>query len=349
VFTIGGLGPTDDDLTRDAIAAALEDELIHNPATEAHLREIFKRRGLQCTDAQLKQAKQPTCASLIENPNGTAPGLICQKDGKTLVALPGPRGEFNPMVEGPVRMLLASFGGDEIIVSRTIKICGMGESMVERRIRALMSGSNPSIGTYAHPGQVDLRLTAKAPSSEAARELIAPVEAAILDALGGHVFGFNNDTLEGVILNELRTRGETLVTAESCTGGGVGQRLTRTPGASDVYMGGVVTYTNGLKETLLGVSLDTLSLHGAVSEETAREMAAGARTRLGGTWSIAVTGIAGPGGGSEDKPVGLVYLATEGPLGVRITRNEFPGSRELVRERSIQWVLTQLRSHILSN
>lgn len=348
VFLIGGLGPTEDDLTREAIAKALGVPLELDPSYDNKLRKLFSVRNLPYTDSQSRQAMMPAGASMIENPNGSAPGLICPASGKFVIALPGPKGEFNPMVEGPVRTFFEAHSGSGVIVSRTLKVCAMGESVVEEAIRELLSSADPSIGIYSHPGEVHLRVTARGNDREEARTRIEPVELQIRDRLGAKLFGADDDTLESVLLEEVRKRGKTVVTAESCTGGWVGQRLTSVPGSSDVYLGGAVTYTNAMKEKLLGVPRKILDEFGAVSEEVARLMATGAIGNLGGDYAMAITGIAGPDGGSDAKPVGLVYIGTSGPNGTEVAEHRFRGTREFIRSRSVNAALSQLLLTVVS-
>ncbi len=347
VVTIGGLGPTEDDLTRDGIAQALDDPLVHDPTVESHLRAIFEKRRLPWLDSQLRQAQRPACADAIPNPNGTAPGLVCRKNGKTVFAMPGPRGEFVPMLDLHVRPMLARLGGGLVIASRTIKIVGMGESLVEDKLKDLMANADPTVAPYAKTGEVHLRVTTKAPTAQEADEKMRPVELEIRRRLGAVVYGSDSDTLESVVLDLLRAKGQTLATAESCTGGWIGQKLTSVPGSSDAYLGGVVSYSNEAKSRLIGVKQETLQSFGAVSAECAEEMATGVRAALGSTFGVSVTGIAGPGGGTPDKPVGLVYIGVSGPSGSRAHRYSFPGTRESVRLRSTQTALALVRTAAL--
>ena len=359
VFTIGGLGPTEDDLTRDGIAAALGVELVHDPAIEEGIRAIFADRRLTWTDSQRRQSMRPACAEVIANPNGTAPGLFCQLGGKIVIAMPGPKGEFVPMLD-LVRARLGPLSGGGVIHSRILRVVGIGESGVEERIRELLHGTNPSVAPYAKLGEVHLRLTARAATTKEADALIDPLDAQIREALGDAVFGTNEQSLEEVVLSMLRSRGQTLTVAESCTGGALGARLTSVPGSSDVFLGGVISYSNSLKHGLLGVPREVLDGLGAVSEECAMAMAAGARAlplRVpageAGTegsqadWSVSITGIAGPGGGTEARPVGLVYIAIAGPSGAKAHEFHFRGTREDIRRRSTQTALTLLRRALL--
>lgn len=346
VFTIGGLGPTQDDLTRDGIAAALGEELIHDPALEAGLRAWFEGRKLPWVESLSRQATRPPSAEPVENKSGTAPGLICRKGGKTVIALPGPRSEFIPMAAGPVRQALAEMGDGGVIHSLVLRIAGIGESWVEERIKDLIEAESPTVAPYAKPAEVHLRITARAQNIPDAEAIIAPVAAEIRARLGDAVYATGETTLEETILSLLTDRGETLAVAESCTGGGLGRRLTSVSGASRAFVGGVISYSNELKCALLGVPEALLAEHGAVSEEVASAMAVGA-TKLGATWGVAITGIAGPEGGTDDKPVGLVFVSVAGPSGVRVDEHRFRGRREDVRERAIQMALIALRNRLL--
>ncbi len=346
VFTIGGLGPTEDDLTRQGIAAALDDVLVHDDRLERDLRELWKKRNIPWADSQLRQAQRPTCAEPIANPNGTAPGLVCRKGGKVLVAMPGPSGEFVPMLEGPVRAILAGLGEGTVIYSRELKVTGMGETIVEKRLGELVHSQNPTVAPYAKPGEVHLRITAKASSLAEAEDLIRPFEAEVRELLGDAVFGVNGDTLESVVVGMLVRRGETLAVAESCTGGELGGRITNVPGASEAFLGGVIAYSNAVKAAHLGVRQATLDKDGAVSEACAAQMAQGVRERFGATYGISVTGIAGPGGGTPGKPVGFVFLGIATPEGVVVERRQYIGVRATVRRRSTQDALTMLRAAI---
>jgi len=342
VFTIGGLGPTQDDLTREGIAKALDEELVQDDRILERLRKLFAYRNIPWTESQVRQAMRPSCSAAIENPNGTAPGLICEKGGKTIVALPGPRGEFVPMVEGPIREFLSNLQTGQVIISRIVKTAGIGESMVEEKIRGLIGGENPTVAPYAHPGEVHLRLTARASTIAEADLLLAPVEASVKEILGDAVYGGKEDQLESVVLRLLTERKQTLAVAESCTGGGLGERLTRVSGSSAAFLGGVISYANEVKEDFLGVSVETLNANGAVSRECAIEMAEGVRRRLRADWGISITGVAGPKGGTPKKPVGLVYIGISGPDGTKVEEYRFQGNRENIRLRAVQNALIQI-------
>lgn len=351
VLTIGGLGPTQDDITREAIALALGEEIVVDEEALAHLKEFLTSRNLPWIDSQIRQAWKPSCGRLIENPNGTAPGMICEIDSNIVFALPGPRGEFVAMVDGPVRDALAAFGCGEVILSRLIRICGMGESLVEERVRDLLESSNPSVAPYAHPGEVHLRITARAESSAAAQKMIEPVEAQIKNALGSAVFGVDETTLETAVIELLSTRNETAAVAESMTGGGLGERFTNVAGSGDAFLGGFITYDLGLKKKLLGISADILddTQVGPVSEQCARAMATRIREITGATYGVSVTGNAGPTSDKGAKPIGQTYIGVAGPGGVEVEDHRFRGQREFIRRRAEQAALVMLRRIVMAS
>ncbi|MDB6019779.1 MAG: CinA-like protein [Pedosphaera sp.] len=319
VIVTGGLGPTSDDLTRDLIAALLGKKLHTDEAILTRLKDFFAQRGRTMPEHTHVQAQVPDGALVLPNPNGTAPGLAMKvspnpfrPDGKTgwLVMLPGPPRELKPMFTDHVLPLLRQkFPLASTFICRTIRTTGIGESIVEEKIAAPLkplTDAGLELGYCAHYGEVDVRLVARGADAE---KSAAAAEAIIREQLGTHVFGTQDDQLNAVIVRLLTERKETLALAESCTGGYVANRITDVPGASAVFLGGLVTYSNEAKQNLLGVSAETLAEHGAVSAATAREMAEGARKRMGSDYALAITGIAGPGGGTETKPVGTVFIA----------------------------------------
>jgi nicotinamide-nucleotide amidase len=348
VVTIGGLGPTGDDLTRDAIAAATGDELERVPEVEARLREFFTSRGLRFAESNARQADKPKHGRQIDNPNGTAPGLICEKDGKVVIALPGPKGEFNPMAEGPVRTYLEALQGGGIIHSRVLRVIGVGESQMEARVKHLMDSENPTMAPYAQTGECCLRLTARAASRPEAERMLDPLEAEVRKILGSAVYGIDGATLESAVIDLLVDRGETVAVAESMTGGQLGARLSSTPGSGNGFVGGAIVYSVAVKEAALGVDHELLKEHGPVSAEVAGAMASGARERFGATYGIAITGNAGPTSDVDGKPVGLAYIAVSGPDGVEVTEQKYRGVREDIRYRATQTALAQLRESLLA-
>ena len=348
IICTGGLGPTADDITAEGIAIAFDAPLQMHETAKHDIEELFRSRGRPCTDRQFKQAMMPRDAVMVLNPVGTAPGFILTKDGKTVIALPGPPQEMQPMWRQTVGHYLRGLSG-EIIFSRTLRFCGIGESVLEAHLEDLMAGNNPTVAPYAKLAEVHLRLTARAGTIAEAEQCIAPVEAEIRRREGRHLYGIDEETLEVVVGRLLRDAGMTLAVAESCTGGLLGGRMTSVPGSSDYFLGGVISYNNAIKQSALGVSAETLARHGAVSEETAREMAAGALRVSGAKMAVSITGIAGPDGGTPDKPVGLVYigLARTGRH-ARALRYSFWGDRQTVRARAVQEALVLLREELLA-
>ena len=351
VITIGGLGPTEDDLTKETIADALGDVMVMDPESEAKIRGFFERRGLPIAESNLKQALRPNRGEVVPNDVGTAPGALFEKDGKIVIALPGPPGEFIPMVDRYVTPILseraASISGRSVIKSRVLRVCGIGESAAEQKVKDLLASGNPSLAPYAKGGEVHFRVTAKASDEDEAEHLIAGLESRVRERLGDLIYGTDEETLESVVVRMLIERKLTLGLAESCTGGLVANRITNVPGSSDAFLGGIVAYSNDAKMKFLGVPEETLRAHGAVSPETAEAMAKGAARNIGADIALGITGIAGPGGGSAEKPVGLVYIALRTPSGVQVTKNMYGGSREDMKMRASQTALNTLREWLM--
>lgn len=334
IITTGGLGPTVDDLTKEAICDALELEPEFNDAALAFIEERFAFMGRVMRENNRKQAYLPHGAVMLKNPNGTAPGFIAfAKDGKFVASMPGVPGEMKPMLgDHLVPWLRERLNVSSFITTRILKTVGMAESEIDHRIGDLFATlENPKIGVLAHAGRCDVKLMAKAASKEEAARLIAPVEAELRHRLGDSVFGADSDTLESVVLDELLARRETLALAESCTGGLVASMLTRVPGASRAFLGGVVAYDNSVKIQELNVSSEELRTRGAVSSQVAAAMALGARERFGSSVAVSVTGVAGPDGGTPEKPVGLVWFAVADQAGVYTRSVRFPGARDRVQ------------------
>ncbi|HLO99331.1 MAG TPA: competence/damage-inducible protein A [Fimbriimonas sp.] len=350
LITIGGLGPTEDDLTRDAIALALDDTLEVVPEVEAKLKAFFKMRGIDWVESNARQATKPTCAELIDNPNGTAPGLFCQKNGKVVFALPGPKGEFDPMAFDQVKPILERIGGGSVIHSRVLRVIGIGESKVEEMLKDVMSATNPTIAPYAQPMEMHLRITAKAASVKEANELIDPMEAKVRSILGPAVYGLNNTTLEEAVIFMLIEQGRSVATAESMTGGGLATRFTSVVGSSGAFLGSFVTYTVDTKVRLLGLESveDELRKHGPVSAFAAEQMALAARDRVGSDYAVSITGNAGPTSDVDDKPVGLTYIGIADADGVVVSEHKFRGIRSDIRLRAEQTALRLLRERLLN-
>lgn len=341
VIVTGGLGPTGDDVTREAIASVTGRPLVLNEEVLAGIQRWFSERGRPMAPGNRKQALFPEGSHVLPNPHGTAPGFVLEwAPGRWFVALPGPPRELRPMVDGPLRPFLEGWAGGRAGLSRRVlRIAGIGESEVEHRLADLFAAQGEvTLATYARGSEVHLRLATRGTGPEAVARLDA-LAAEIRRRLGVHVYGEGEQALEAVIGELLRARRETLAVAESCTGGRVADRLTNVPGSSQYFIAGVVAYANQAKVLSLAVSPHALTAHGAVSAQVARAMAAGARRTYGTHWAVATTGIAGPGGGTPEKPVGTVYVAVEGPGGGRVERHRWLGDRETVKERSAQAAL----------
>lgn len=309
VITTGGLGPTYDDLTKKTVADYFGIGMeMHEPSVKK-IETLFERLGRTMTPNNLLQAQVPQGSTVFFNDTGFAPGIAVEQDGKTVIMMPGPPSEMRPMFMDRISPYLQRKTGG-MIRSKTLYIFGMGESQVEDTLRELMLASmNPTVAPYAKQGEVQVRVSAKAQSEQEAQALIDPVVAQVKRMLGDVVYGVDVGSLQNALVQTLTEKKLIAATAESCTGGLVSAAITDISGASAVFAGGVCTYTNALKTKLLGVSEDTLATVGAVSAETAQQMAKGVRTLTGADIGVGITGIAGPGGGSDEKPVGLVYVA----------------------------------------
>ena len=352
VIATGGLGPTSDDRTRDAIAALLGRKLHLDEAVLRHIESYFASRQRVMAESTGVQAMVPEGATVLMNACGTAPGLVMATGHAShcalpqmLIMLPGPPRELRPMFTNQVVPLLhKAYPQYTAFVCRTLRTTGLGESLVEERVAGPLQhlvSIGLELGYCARIGEVDVRLAAR---GEAATTIVAEAEQITRSLLGGLVFGTDEDSLEAVIVRTLTAREQTLALAESCTGGMIAHRVTNVPGASTVLWGGVVSYANEAKEKLLGVQAATLTAHGAVSEATACEMAAGARQRAGTDYALAVTGIAGPTGGSEAKPVGTVFIALATPRETTVQRFLNPFDRE-----TFKWVTSQQALDMLRN
>ncbi len=350
IFT-GGLGPTPDDLTTETIAQTFGVELIEDPAVVEDIAAKFRLRGRHMTDNNRKQATRPNGAAILPNPIGTAPGIIWEaRPNVLLLTFPGVPTEMKRMWQDTAVPLLRSKGwASETIISRTLRFWGVSESSLAERASAYLEQSNPTVAPYANKGEVKLRISAKAKTEAEAIALITPVEKE-LRAIGGiDCYGADEDSLGSVVGQILTAKGQTLSVAESCTGGGIGQLLTAAAGSSVYFWGGVIAYDNRVKAALLGVDPAVLEQDGAVSEAVAAQMAVGVRDRLGTDWGLSVTGIAGPGGGSAEKPVGLVYIGVAGPSGVTAMPYRFGDrGREWVRTVTICTALDSLRRQLLA-
>jgi len=344
----GGLGPTADDRTKEVLAAILERRLVRDEEILSRLRERFRRRGFEMPKVNEKQADVIEGAVVLPNRRGSAPGFLVETGGRTVVLLPGVPAEMKAMWSAEAAPLLARVYGSTGVHRRVLKVGGLPESVVEERIRPVYA-AHPDVPVtiLASAGEVQLHFAARGAPEEAARALDR-LETDFREALGGDLFGRDEETLEGVVGELLRAHGQTLGLSESCTGGLLAGRLTDVPGSSDYFLGSAVTYANAAKIGLAGVRGETLERFGAVSEETARELAAGARHRFGATIGVAVTGIAGPGGGTPEKPVGTVHMALDASEGTRLHRCRlFPGDRTLVRRWTTTAALVMIRQYLM--
>jgi nicotinamide-nucleotide amidase len=374
VIATGGLGPTSDDLTRDLIAQLLGKKLQRDDAVLDHIQKRFAARNLPMPKNNEVQALVPEGAIVLPNPNGTAPGLAMKidedgrwrmEDGesrapssilnspssrfpKWLVLLPGPPRELRPMFDHLVVPLLRrEFPLDAPFVCRTLRTSGIAESLVQEKIAAPLGAlvaAGLEIGYCARTGQVDVRLSARGAGGE---KVVHEAEAIVQKLLGAQIYGLDDETIEAVVVRLLTERKKTLALAESCTGGCLAHRVTNVPGASAVFMGGFVTYSNEAKQKFLGVRAETLAAHGAVSEAVAREMAEGARRQTGADFAIAVTGIAGPGGGTAEKPVGTVFIGLAGAFGTVVERRLNCFERETFKEVTAGQALDMLRTRLV--
>lgn len=343
VITTGGLGPTMDDLTKETVAEFFGLPMERDEATYAWLKDHFEKRGAVMSPNNAKQADFPKGSRILPNRNGTAPGCVVEENGKVVIVLPGPPVELHDMFENAVLPYLHSISED-VIVSKILRFFGIGESALEYQLRELIAAqTNPTIAPYAGMGEVTLRLTAKCRAREEAEGLIAPVEAAIMAQVGEYFYGYGKDTLDIVVARKLLERGRTLALAESCTGGMIAAKLVGYPGISEALLEGQVVYSNAAKVRRLGVKEQTLEQFGAVSEETAREMALGLRAQVGSDLALSVTGIAGPDGGTDEKPVGLVYIGLAQESGVTVKKLNLSGDRNRVRNMSTLNALDMIR------
>lgn len=345
LITSGGLGPTVDDLTKEAACDALGlDTDLHEPSLR-DIEDAFRKMGRVMRENNRKQALLPRGAHVLANEHGTAPGFVALRaDGKFIASMPGVPREMKTMLQDElVPWLRKRFEVREAVRTRVLHTVDIAESEIDHRIDDLFrSLENPKIAVLAHGRLCDVKVMAKADSEQKARDLIVPVEAQLLERLSGHVYGVDEQTLPGAIHALLQQSHRTVATAESCTGGSIAAQLTSVSGSSKSFMGGVVAYDNRAKIDLLGVQRSTIERAGAVSEETALEMAQGARARLHADIGVSVTGIAGPSGGTPEKPVGLVWIAIAAEEHVKAERFEFSGDRAAVRQRATISALARL-------
>ncbi|HEY8021079.1 MAG TPA: competence/damage-inducible protein A [Thermoanaerobaculia bacterium] len=345
MLVTGGLGPTSDDVTREAVAAALGRRLVFDGEVAARIESRFQAMGLRMSAVNRKQAEIVDGAEVLPNANGTAPGMrLAAPSGAVLFLFPGVPSELEAMIGTYLEPWLALRSGGAVRETAVLKVACVPESALEERIApAYAEFGREAITILAKPGEIRLEMTATGPEAER-RKRLAAMSARLAALAGEAVYADREaDTLESVVGELLRRQGRTLTVAESCTGGLLAERLTRVPGSSEYFLGGAVVYTDALKTRLVGVPEALLAAHGAVSEEVARAMAEGVRRALVSDYGIGITGVAGPGGGSAAKPVGTVHLAVAGPSGVSHRQVRFPGDRERVRWQSSQLALEMLR------
>lgn len=342
----GGLGPTKDDLTREVTAEVLKKKLILDENILQGIQHFFDRIQVTMEGNNNKQAYLPEGATPLENPNGTAPGLLLETGGKTVILLPGPPRELQPMFDHQVRPYLQQFS-QGIVKSRVLNIFGIGESTMETKILDLIENQeNPSIAPYCTEEGLILRITARAHEEKAADALIDSLEKKARERLGEYIYAANHQSMEEVVVEGLKKKAYTLSVAESCTGGMVSARITNIPGASQVFPLSIITYSEKSKRTFLGVLEETLTQHGPVSEETAIAMAKGIRKKGETTMGLSITGIAGPGGGTADKPVGLVHLALDFNGEIYHEKKYLLGDRNRIRKYAAKHALNLIRKAV---
>lgn len=349
VILDGGLGPTEDDLTKEVTAEVMGLELVMDERAKNEIIAYFEKKNLKLTDNNYKQAMMPNAPGCITlyNPNGTAPGCIMEKNGKIAILLPGPPNEMKPMFDDQVTPYLMK-KTDKAIFSTMVKMCGVGESVVETDIADLIESNNPTVATYAKTCEVHVRVTGSGEDEKAAKKAVKPMVKELKSRFGGKIYSTDdNVTLEQAVVELLINNNLTVATAESCTGGLLAGRIINVPGASDVFKEGIITYSNKAKKNRLGVKKSTLSKYGAVSEQTAKEMVKGLLNYTKADMGLSVTGIAGPDGGTDEKPVGLVYIGCSVGGKIKVKECFFKGNRQKVRESTVATALVLLRTCIL--
>lgn len=353
ILLCGGLGPTEDDLTREGLAELTGRPLRRDAAAVEHLKAFFASRNRVPSEANYKQCEAPEGGVLLDNTCGTAPGLFVDFNGVWLFAVPGPPPEMREMMVREVLPRLRERANRErggVLHTRVLRLCDIGESDVATLLSDIINAqTDPTIALYASPGEVKVRLATKDVDAQAAAERLTALEARLRERLGVHVYALDDDTMEVAVGKALRARKATVAVAESCTGGMITSRITDVPGASDYLLAGIVAYANEAKVAFLEVPEEILHTRGAVSEECARAMAEGVRRRVGADFGVATTGIAGPGGGTPEKPVGLVYVAVADEAGTECVAQTWPSTREQFKQRVSQMALNLLRKRVLAS
>ena len=347
IILTGGLGPTEDDVNRHVVAEVLNKPLHEVPEIRHRIENRFARFGRTMSENNLRQTLVPEGAEWLENKQGTAPGLWIEQDGTVIILLPGPPRELEAMFESACLPRLAALVPPQCLRTRVYKVAGLAESEVDSRIAPIYEGyTNPSTTVLATPGAIEVHLRARGENEAEAEALLGDLGERIEAALGDYLFSSGGESLEEVVGMYLVLRRKTLAVAESCTGGLLAERLTRVPGSSNYFLGGAVCYSNELKTRLAGVPLKLIEEHGAVSKAVARALAEGIRRRSGTSMGVGITGIAGPGGGTAEKPVGLVFIALADERRTQVREFRFPGDRERIRQRATVAALEIIRRHI---
>ncbi|MFQ9308511.1 MAG: competence/damage-inducible protein A [Paraclostridium sordellii] len=347
IITTGGLGPTNDDITKEVAAKCFNQELVFYNNIWKDIKQYFEKIGVEPTENNKKQAYFPKDCIILNNSNGTAPGAILKKENKMIIVLPGPPKEMIPIFNNELKKHLENLT-DYKLISRTLRFCGIGESELEDKLSDIINNqTNPTIAPYAKEGEVTLRITAKSYTKDDADNLIDEVENKIKTLVGKYLYGYGETTLEETVAKLLVEKNLTIAVSESCTGGMVSSTLIDYPGISQVFMEGCVTYSNEAKMSRLGVKKETLDNFGAVSTETAIEMAKGVAMNLKTNVGLSTTGIAGPGGGTTEKPVGLVYIGLYINGKTKVKKLNLAGSREKIRVKATKEALNFLRLELL--
>jgi nicotinamide-nucleotide amidase len=348
LITIGGLGPTEDDVTRKVVARVLQRQLVLDDQILAGIQKRFKARGAEMPANNARQALVPAGSDVLENKNGTAPGLWIHSDRSDVLLLPGPPSELEPMFENACAPRLQKMAGTMALARLIFRTTGLMESALDARIAPIYQKyRNPVTTILAKPGQVEVRLTARGKTKEEAERLVQELGDQIELSLEEYIFAKSETSLEEVVGMQLAMRQATIAVAESCTGGMLAQRLTSVPGSSRYFLSGIVTYSNQSKIDLAGIPPLLLEMQGAVSEEVARGLAESVRDKVGATFGVGITGVAGPDGGSPEKPVGTVHIAVAGPGGTVHRHLMFPGNRERIRSWSSQAALDLVRRVVM--
>ncbi|MDY0382764.1 MAG: competence/damage-inducible protein A [Atribacterota bacterium] len=349
IITTGGLGPTEDDITFQSVAKTFQLNLVKYPEAERHMIERISKIGVSVSPSNLKQSFLPEGSICIINPYGTAPAMILEKEGKVIVSLPGvPLEMKNLLSEQIIPFLEKNFPNLEHIQSRIIRTSGLGESNLNDMIKDfIISNQKLNIGIYASPEDIKIQLNALAKTAEETKNILDEATRQLKVILGDYIFGYDNESLEEVTGNLLRRKKLSLAVAESCTGGMLGETLTIVPGSSDYFKGGIISYDGEIKEKLLGVPHTLLTRFGEVSEPVAKAMAEGVRKKCNSDIGLSITGIAGPTGGSQEKPVGLVYIGLADAGQTLVQKHYFHNGRQAIRLRSVRRALNMLRLHII--